>query len=127
MSKKNANPTKQVCSQHMKPESEGGLGKSRQASTFALDRFSTLKSTGKKRKICKVCQTRLSLEWTRRRADYRKVYQQARMLLERGIAVRIPNAKDYQKGDVVRYENGKPFNPNAKTQPQVAKASAATA
>ena len=106
---KNETPKRLVCTQHMKPVSENGLGKSRQASTFPLDRFSKLK-TGKYRNICKVCQTRLSKQWTTKRADYRKQYQQARMLVSRGFDVQIPNAKDYKSGDVLRTSAGKVFN-----------------
>lgn len=110
---KNATAKRQVCLQHMKPVSENGLGKSRPASTFPLERFSLLQ-TGKRRTICKECQTRLSKEWTTRRADYRKLYQQARALVEQGEKVAVPNAKEYKKGDILRYTNGKAYKPASK-------------
>lgn len=56
--------------------------------------FSVLLS-GKKRPICKSCQTAKSLDWTTKRADYRKVYARANFLINRGIAVVTPNAKEW--------------------------------
>jgi hypothetical protein len=48
----------------------------------------------------------LSIEWTTKRAEYRKLYQKARQLLAAGVNVRVPNAKDHRNGDVLRYSNG---------------------
>lgn len=53
------------------------------------------------RNICKPCQTQASLAWTTKRADYRKQYQRAIQLINLGIPAIVPNAKDWQNGDVI--------------------------
>lgn len=69
-------------------------------------------------KICKECRTKLSKEWTTARADYRKEYQKARMInLQAGKeVVRVPDAKTFRSGDVLRYKsNNMIYRPKAST------------
>lgn len=65
-----------------------------------IDNFSP-RIGGGFRNICKPCQTKASLVWTKKRADYRKQYQRAVQLINLGIPAIVPNAKDWQKGDVL--------------------------
>jgi flagellar biosynthesis GTPase FlhF len=53
------------------------------------------------RPICKGCQTKASIAWTTKRADYRKAYQRAVQLIKLGIPAIVPNAKDWKAGDVI--------------------------
>lgn len=53
------------------------------------------------RSICKPCQSKKSGEWTGKRADYRKQYQRARQLIDKGIPVIVPDAKTWAEGDVL--------------------------
>ncbi len=65
-----------------------------------VENFSPM-AKGGFRNICKPCQTQASLAWTTKRADYRKQYQRAMQLINLGIPAIVPNAKDWQNGDVI--------------------------
>lgn len=62
--------------------------------------FSIL-ANGKKRTICKPCQTTKSGEWTTAKKDYRKAYARAQFLIARGIPAVVPNAKDWTPEQVM--------------------------
>lgn len=63
--------------------------------------FSRLTATGKLRTICKPCQTVKSVEWTTKRADYRKEYARANFYQQRGIPALMPTASAWKAGDVI--------------------------
>lgn len=81
-----------------------------------LDKFSLVKGQeGVYHTTCKACRVILSKVWTDRRADMRKLQTQARQINAKAQreVVRIPLAKTYKAGDVLRFKNGTVYRPKA--------------
>ena len=70
-----------------------------------ISMFSALKS-GKENKTCKTCRAKASADWTKRRADFRKVYHKAILLQNHGIPAIPPSAKTWNVGDPILTTTG---------------------